>query len=585
MDYPDDSLYSLLDTEERRRELTPDTTDPEEFFTTLLTACETSIPYGYDDVLGYIRERAEELGIPPEGLAESLSRRNHEALDKSGDAFDAVLQLIRQRTDFERKLIRENLERLELTPVEHILFGTGLDLMPVIDELFFKWKRAVPDVVKRTVQRTDKNRSEVAQMLLNRGLGDRYAVIVEAETGRPPEIYDEACTYEQMAYASFFAEESTEIARILGRGISELQAAAGTEKKMGNPEGAEDAKRWLAFLLAWTEAAVNTDRNRHEDLWKNVDEQWVLTSGRVILVHPMEEGYADPIRIMPEVRVLFQLDEAREMIHLIKGRMLDWEEGLYSGHELYPTFRESLENTHAGVFVTPLYSGEDYDFRFSGQIVPNRSDVRMRGTKIFMDSNSCRNNVEVYRKCAEKYFTGDFLRRYDELVRKETFLYYVIAHECGHSVLMGVDTKEKMGDCYRNVEEYKASHIGLEVLHTMVEALPERYLDSLCIFIVTRIVRFLGRGMRTDRTLEPYFNEAVIQLGTLMDERYLYFKDDRLHFDPENREGFFARILSINGKLKQLYLDQDWEGVRAFRKEHMVVDERVEALFAYLDGM
>ncbi len=569
-------FYNLLNTDARMGKLTPKTTDPESFFAGLLDNCEKNIPFGDDDIIEFVKGLAGKMNIGWEGLAESISRRNHEGLDKNKEHFDVVLELIRQRTDFERGIMEKNLHRLDLDPLEMILFKVGFDLMPVIDSFFFKWKKAVPDVVKRTVKEKGIERTNVAQQLVESGLNDRYTVIIDPSTGLPPLTYDREKSYRQIGYAEFFHAESKIIAEVLKKGIREMEALNGV--------GENDARMWMDFFEAWAAAVINRDRKRHEELWKRVDEEWVKTKGRVILVHPMEEGYADPIRIMPEVRVLFQLDEARDMIALIKQRMLDWEESLYSDHELYPIFRQALENTQAGVFITPLYSGEDFDFRFSGQIVPNRSDVRMKGTKIFMDHNSCRNNVAVYRKTVEKYLIADFLSLFDELVTLETFLYYVIAHECGHSVLMGVDTKEKMGDIYRNVEEYKASHIGLEVLRTMQEKLPERYLDSLCLFIVARIVRFLGKGMRTDKTLEPYFNEALIQLGTLLDDGFLYERDGRLHFNIENRKAFFSRILDINAELKQLYLDQDWDGVRRFRDKYMRVDERVERLFAYLDG-
>ena len=569
------NFYELLNTDERTEKLTPQTTDPEKFLKALLDGCEKNIPFGDDDLIEFIKGRAAEMNVDWEGLAESISRRNHEALDKNEEHFDIVLELIRQRTEFERGIIRNKLDELSLKPLEKIVFKVGIDLMPVIDSFFFKWKKAVPDVVKRTVKEKGIERTDVVQQLMEAGLNDRYAVIIDPATGLPPRTYDKEKSYSEVGYAEFFETESRKIAEILEKGIQEIKALPEIEES--------DAGTWMDFFKAWSAAVANKDRGKHEELWKKVDEEWVKTEGRVILVHPMEEGYADPIRIMPEARVLFQLDEARDMIARIKKRMLEWEEFLYSDRELYPVFRQALENTQAGVFITPLYSGEDFDFRFSGQIVPNRSDVRMKGTKIFMDHNSCRNNVAVYRKTVEKYLSENFLSLFDELVTLETFLYYVIAHECGHSVLMGLDTKEKMGDNYRNVEEYKASHIGLEVLYTMQDRLPERYLDSLCLFIVARIVRFLGTGMRADKTLEPYFNEAIIQLGTLLDDGFLYLRDGKLHFDIENREAFFTRILEINTELKQLYLDQDWDGVRRFRSKYMKVDERVEKLFAYLD--
>ena len=569
------NFYELLNTDARIEKLTPQTTDTEKFLTALLDGCEKNIPFGDDDLIEFVKGKAAEMNIEWEGLAESISRRNHEALDKNEEHFDLVLELIRQRTEFERGIIGNKLDGLSLEPLEKIIFRVGLDLMPVIDSFFFKWKIAVPDVVKRTVKKKGIKRTDVAQQLVESDLNDRYAVIVDPSTGLPPITYDKEESYRQIGYAEFFETESKKISEILERGIREMESQPETEEN--------EVRKWMDFFRAWATAVTNTNRGKHEEIWKKVDEEWVKTDGRVIIVHPMEEGYADPIRIMPEVRVLFQLDEARDMIALIKQRMLDWEEFLYSDHELYPVFRQALENTQAGVFITPLYSGEDFDFRFSGQIVPNRSDVRMKGTKIFMDHNSCRNNVAVYRKTVEKYLCADFLSLFDELVTLDTFLYYVIAHECGHSVLMGIDTKEKMGDIYRNVEEYKASHIGLEVLYTMEDRLPERYLDSLCLFIVARIVRFLGKGMRTDKTLEPYFNEAIIQLGTLLDDHFLYIRDGKLHFDIGNREAFFSRILDINAQLKQLYLDRDWDGVRRFREKYMKVDERVEKLFAYLD--
>ena len=572
----DRSFYHLLIKNSRKEKLTPETSDPELFFTTLLQDCERMIPYGFDDLLDFTKEKARELGMKWQGLAESLSRRNHEALDKSGDVFDIVLDLIRQRTEFERDIIRDNLDRLDLVPIENILFKIGLDLMPVIDAYFFKWKKAVPDVLKRTSRERGMDRSDVAQLLIERGLNDRYAVVTENGTGSPPIIYEDEGDYGETGYGEFFAEENNKIAEILRRGIGSIEV----HKDINPDEGA----CWMNFLGSYANAVLATDNGKHEELWKKVDEDWVRTSGRVILVHPMEEGYADPIRIMPEVRVLFRLDEAKEMIGAIKTRMLGWEEGLYASHRLYPQFRTALENTHAGVYVTPLYSGEDFDFRFSGQIVPNRSDVRIKGTKIFMDSNSCKNNIAIYGKVAEKYMHDDFSVLYRELVTPETFLYYVIAHECGHSVLMGMGTKEGMGDNYRNLEEFKASHIGLEVLMTMEDRLPPHYLDSLSVFIVTRIVRFLTKGMRSDRTLEPYFREALIQLGVLLDRGFLHYREGCLNFNIEDRKPLFDAILNINGDLKKIYLDENWIAAREFRLRYTRIDERVEELFSYLDN-
>ena len=570
-------FFELLSEDSRKEKLTPETSDPEEFFITLLQDCERKIPYAFDDLVDFTKEKARKLGMDREGLAESISRRNHEAADKSGGNFDIVLDLIRQRTEFERDIINDNLDRLDLPPLEKILFEIGLDLMPVIDTYFFRWKKAVPDVIKRTSLERGMERSDVAQMLIDRHLDDRYAVVTKERTGLPPRIYEENGDYRETSYGEFFSEENKEIVDILHDGIRSIEGHEGID----GDEGA----CWIAFFQEYANAVMNTDNNRHEELWRKVDEEWVKTSGRVIFVHPMEEGYADPIRIMPEVRVLFRLDEARDMIRMIKGRMLDWEEGLYRSHKLYPEFRTALENTHAGVYVTPLYSGEDYDFRFSGQIVPNRTDVRMKGTKIFMDSNSCRNNVAIYGKVAEKYMHGDFSKLYHDGVTPETFLYYVIAHECGHSVLMGAETKEGMGDNYRNLEEFKASHIGLEVLRTMEERLPPGFLDSLSLFIVTRIVRFLTKGMRSDRTLEPYFREALIQLGVLLDRNFLFLHEGRLDFQMKDRKPFFEAILHINRELKQIYLDENWAMAREFRLRHTGIDERTENLFRYLDDM
>ncbi|MDP6156453.1 MAG: hypothetical protein QF682_10050 [Candidatus Thermoplasmatota archaeon] len=567
------TFLNLLNNVERQRELTPKNNDPEEFFGGLLDNCEKKIPCGYEDIEEFIRDRAKETGIPFQALAESVSRRNHGALNKDGNEFDIVLDLVRQRTEFERTIIRENLDGMALSSIEYILFDTGLELMSVIDFLFFRWKEAVPDVLKRTAQELKMERSEVAQFLIDRKLNDRYAVVVDAATDLPPVIYENDGDYREIAYADFFKVESSEIRRILMNGVKSL-------KKLPN---VDETGSWIAYFEAWAAAAVNGNAELHEILWKKVDEAWVACSGRVIIVHPMEEGYADPIRIMPEVRVLLQLNDAKDMIATIKQRMLDWEEELYGNHPRYPQFRTALENTHAGVFITPLYSGEDFDFRFSGQIVPNRSEVRIKGTKIFLDRNSCRNKIDIYGATVNKYFTEEFVSNFHERVSPETFLYYVIAHECGHSVLIGSDTREKMGDNYRNVEEFKASHIGMEVLMTMENRLPPGYLDSLSLFIVARIIRFMTKGMRGDKTLEPYYKESLIQLNVLLDWNFLQFENGKLSFNMENRAAFFTSILRINDELKRLYLDEDWASVRKFRLKYTVVDDRVQEIFDYLD--
>ena len=181
-----DNFYELLNTDARIEKLTPQTTDPEKFLKALLDGCEKNIPFGDDDLIEFVKDRAKEMNVYWEGLAESVSRRNHEALDKNEEHFDTVLELIRQRTEFERVIIRRKMDELSLEPLEMIILKVGLDLMPVIDSFFFKWKKAVPDVVKRTVKEKGIKRTDVAQQLVEAGLNDRYAVIIDPSTGLPP---------------------------------------------------------------------------------------------------------------------------------------------------------------------------------------------------------------------------------------------------------------------------------------------------------------------------------------------------------------------------------------------------------------
>ena len=128
------------------------------------------------------------------------------------------------------------------------------------------------------------------------------------------------------------------------------------------------------------------------------------------IVHDIETGYGDPLRVKatPDLSLRF-LDESyaaeNALIADIQRRLEAW----YTARDTPLAQRglRALSNTLAGIYFIPFKTGASLQFSFSGQSIPNRSDVaEALGIKIYFDPIETEARVAINKQLIKKVRPG-----------------------------------------------------------------------------------------------------------------------------------------------------------------------------------
>jgi hypothetical protein len=247
-------------------------------------------------------------------------------------------------------------------------------------------------------------------------------------------------------------------------------AAAGNEAAADGVEADLSDRRWttesraayVAFLKHYRHClGLVGSASELEAAWCELDHFWMATKGCIQVVHDIETGYGDPLRVKatPDLSLRFLDDSfAVENVAIadIQARLMAYYESRDT-----PLARgglAALKNTLAGIYFIPFKTGISLQFSFSGQSIPNRDAVRVaKGVKIYFDpvetAARCEINEALVSKCFHAARTaphgalaafaptrrapdgGDSALVVDHSAwAAEQLCWHVAAHEVGHAI-------------------------------------------------------------------------------------------------------------------------------------------------------
>jgi len=186
---------------------------------------------------------------------------------------------------------------------------------------------------------------------LEKSLFNHYTIIQMNEKG---EFFD-------LPYGTFFKEQIVPIAQAFENLIKELE---------GVGEKSEEQERIIHYLGMYRECLLEEKKEELENKWKRLDEIWMDIKYPIQIVHDIEYGYGDPLRIkvIPDFSVRFVdsgYAEGNLRIEEIKKFMVKHFKG--RDKELAKKGVAAVENSFAAIYYLPFQCATSLHFRFSGQ--------------------------------------------------------------------------------------------------------------------------------------------------------------------------------------------------------------------------
>lgn len=198
----------------------------------------------------------------------------------------------------------------------------------------------------------------------------------------------------------------------------------------------ENSIKYAKYLRQIAKSLMCEDKTIIEKEWEKVDVLWMDIKTDFQIVHDIETGYADPLRtkVIPEfsLRILdnkyVNENKIIEEIRVWLLNDLKKRETQLSGEAI-----KAISNSFAGIYYVPIHTGMAYHFRFSGQSIPNRINIRTeKGIKIFFDPVSTEIRTVSTKKLAEKVLLDKTLT--SKINSIEQIVMHVAAHEFGHAI-------------------------------------------------------------------------------------------------------------------------------------------------------
>jgi len=266
-------------------------------------------------------------------------------------------------------------------------------------------------------------------------------------------------------------------------------------------------------------------------MWTELDRVWMEIKYPIQIVHDIEDGYGDPLRtkIIPDFSLRFVDDSYSKQnttIEAIKNDMVAYFSKRNS--ELSKSGIFALNNSFAAIYYIPFQCAMSLHFRFSGQSIPNRSEVKnSKGVKIYFDPISTDKRVQQATKLVAKSFAdGNLVKRMDAL---DTIVYHVSAHEFGHAIynleavkkIIKVESKSLL-------EEPRAELAAIRTMKLLFDfnkISSKQLQNTLASFALQDLRRFAMWGNSSTR---PYTISAIYTYGIYKENGYIVLKDQKL---------------------------------------------------------
>lgn len=320
---------------------------------------------------------------------------------------------------------------------------------------------------------------------------------------------NESGSYTETSYAIYFANEIKPIVEKMSELIVVLKQMK-TNKIL-----TDEQIKYIKYFEQYRSCLIEADPELLEPMWEHLDMIWMDIHENIQIVHCIEYGYGDPLRIkiIPDFSIRLLDDEytdANKQIETVQKHMIDYFKKFNT--ELSQKGLFTLDNSMAGIYYLPFQCAMSLHFRFSGQNIPNRISVQnLKGVKIYFDPISTACRIDGTKKLIMKVFDHSI---HEELCSKldaiNTIIYHVAAHEFGHAIY----NLSNMGNVIRAdakslLEEPRANLTSLRTLKLLYEN-GVRTLDETTNSLIAYICQDLRRfASFTSTATRPYTISAI----------------------------------------------------------------------------
>jgi len=380
------------------------------------------------------------------------------------------------------------------------------------DPYYFAWSRTVQGT---PVAHRLQDHSVAAA--LDKALLNGYTII---------ELNDEE-KFTHVPYAIYFSAFLQPIADLLQHLIEKLESIHqnGTSSL---PQHVQ--KSYIIYLQQYKTALLAT--NDLEAVWEELDMKWMDVKHTIQIVHDIESGYGDPLRVkvIPDFSLRFVDEtyaEANQTMSQIQDHMINYFKSRETS--LCKAGLSALSNCMSAIYYIPFQAGMSLHFRFSGQSIPNRANVKeAKGVKLFFDPVSTNIRLGTTRSLAAKVMSPEQLPKLTSVLDAvDTIVYQVAAHEIGHSIY-GLHA---LADILHPstpalLEEPRAELTTLFTLNLLFKnkfISLERAQNALISFVIQDLRRFASFDAAATR---PYTISAISTYNTALEKHFLVWDRD-----------------------------------------------------------
>jgi len=325
-------------------------------------------------------------------------------------------------------------------------------------------------------------------------------------------------------------------------------------------------------LRQYRRSLAETNPEKLESMWELCDRLWMETKDSLQVVHDIEDGYSDPLRVKqcPDFSLRF-LDEtyAKEnaMVKEIHGLLCEF----YAARKtaLAKSGLTALSNTLAGIYYIPFKTGASLVFSYSGQSIPNRLQVKEdKGVKIYFDAVETQARVnQVIAKVPEVFKDGTALLSEHRLNAVEQLVWHVAAHEVGHAIY-GVSNMATYlsGETVTLLEEPRAELTAMFTLRLLFRkgrlSLPE---------LQRHVLQFAMDGLRyfakfTSQPMQPYIIFQIHAYNVYLKNHFFTFHDLKISVDLSKVLDVLDDFSSLFEEVLRCCDEQNADGARGLEQ-------------------
>lgn len=362
--------------------------------------------------------------------------------------------------------------------------------------------------------------------------------------------------YSTVSFAAHFAEVLAPILVEMDALVVKLQAVSAAASVSAEVKAEHAA--YVAFFQHYRLChSSDVSAPELEELWSELDRKWMDMKGDIQIVHDIETGYGDPLRMKatPDFSLRFLDDTfAKEnaTIREIQTHMEDYFQ--QRGTPIARDGLTALTNTLAGIYYIPFKTGISLQFSFSGQSIPNRENIKVeKGVKIYFDAIETEARVQLNKALIRQVFhdPAAVLEKYKpEAV--EQLVWHVAAHEVGHAIynLDAVAGELKLPGVTTLLEEPRAELTAMFTLLLLFEkdVLTRPHLDICLAHFALDALRYFNK-FRSE-PLRPYMIFMIYAFRVYNETGYLLNNESgEVVFDDSKvvdvLQVFRARFLAI----------------------------------------